>query len=108
MRDAVTIVGVHISRQHGQTLLNVDQHLSLDAGADFLQRIDEPGHFVGPDPTVQRKPIEPGIVLLIVWLGKNSDCVTDLINDYFGLSCGLNLDISRGPRSSYSGPMQCS
>jgi hypothetical protein len=27
-------------------------------GADFLQRIDEPGHFVGPDPSVQSKPIE--------------------------------------------------
>ena len=61
----------------------------------------------GSDRSTQAD-IEPGIVLLIVWLGKNSDCVTDLINVYFGLSCGLNLDISRGPRSATSGPMQCS
>ena len=59
MKDAVTIVVVHISRQQGQSLLNVGQHLRLKAGADFLQRIDEPGHFVGPDLAVQSKPIEP-------------------------------------------------
>ena len=60
MKDAVTIVVVHISRQQGQSLLNVGQELCLKAGSDFLQRVDEPRHFVGPDPTVQRKPIEPG------------------------------------------------
>ena len=60
MRDALTIVVVHISRQQGQSLLHVGQHLRLKAGADFLQRIDKPGHFVGPDPTVQSEPIEPG------------------------------------------------
>jgi hypothetical protein len=36
MKDTVTIVIVHISRQHGQSLLNVDQDLRLNAGADFL------------------------------------------------------------------------
>ena len=60
MKDAVTIVVVHISRQQGQSLLHVGQDLRLKAGADFLQRINEPGHFVGPDPPVQSKPIEPG------------------------------------------------
>jgi hypothetical protein len=60
MRDAVTIVVVHISRQQGQSLLYVSQHLRLKAGADFLQRVDEPGHFVGPDPPIQSEPIEPG------------------------------------------------
>ena len=50
---------VHISRQQGQSLLYVRQQLRLKAGPDFLQRIDEPGHFVGPDPTIQRQPIEP-------------------------------------------------
>ena len=59
MKDAVTIVVVHISRQQGQSLLHVGQELRLKAGADFLQRINEPGHFVGPDPPVQSKPIEP-------------------------------------------------
>jgi hypothetical protein len=54
MKDAVTIVVVHTSRQHGQSLLNVE------AGANFLQRVNGPGHFVGPDPPVQRKPIKPG------------------------------------------------
>ena len=60
MRDALTIVVVHISRQQDQSLLHVGQEFSLKAGADFLQRINEPGHFVRPDPTVQSKPIEPG------------------------------------------------
>jgi hypothetical protein len=60
MRDALTIVVVHISRQQDEPLLDVDQGFCLQAGADFLQRINEPGHFVGPDPTVQREPIEPG------------------------------------------------
>ena len=53
MKDAVTIVVVHVSRQQGQSLLNVGQDFRLKAGADFLQRIDEPRHFVGPDPAVQ-------------------------------------------------------
>ena len=45
MKDALTIVVVHISRQHGQSLLNVSQRLK--AGADFFQRLSEPGgHFV--------------------------------------------------------------
>ena len=60
MRDAVTIVVVHISRQQGQSLLNVGQEFRLKAGADFLQRVNEPGHFVGPDPPIQCKSIEPG------------------------------------------------
>ena len=51
---------VHISRQQGQSLLHVGQEFSLEAGADFFQRVNEPGHFVGPDPSVQRKPIQPG------------------------------------------------
>ena len=59
MRDALTIVVVHISRQQGQSLLHVGQEFRLKAGPDFLQRVDEPGHFVGPDPPVQREPIEP-------------------------------------------------
>jgi len=40
MRDALTIVVVHVSRQLGQSLLNVDQCFRLKAGADFLQRVD--------------------------------------------------------------------
>ena len=60
MRDALTILVVHISRQQGQPLLHVGQEFRLKAGADFFQRIDEPRHFVGPDPTVKPKPIEPG------------------------------------------------
>jgi len=36
MKDAATIVVVHISRQHIQSLLNVDQDLRLNAGTDFL------------------------------------------------------------------------
>ena len=60
MKDALTIVVVHISRQQGQSLLHVGQEFSLKAGADFLQRVDETGHFVRPDPSVQPKPIEPG------------------------------------------------
>jgi hypothetical protein len=60
MNDAVTIVIVHISRQQSQPLLYFDQELSLKASADFLQRINEAGHFVGPHPPVQSKPIEPG------------------------------------------------
>jgi hypothetical protein len=51
MSDALTILGVHISRQQGQSLLHVRQQLRLKAGADFLQRVNEPGHFVGPDLT---------------------------------------------------------
>ena len=47
MKDAVTIVVVHISRQQGQSLLYVGQEFRLKAGADFLQRVNEPGHFVG-------------------------------------------------------------
>jgi hypothetical protein len=39
--------------------LNVDQDYRLKAGPDFLQRVNEPGHFVEPDFPVQRKPIEP-------------------------------------------------
>jgi len=34
MKDAVTIVVVHISRQQGQALLNVGQDLRLKAGRD--------------------------------------------------------------------------
>ena len=59
MVDTVTIVVAHISRERGQSLLNVDQCLRFEAGADFLQRIDEPGHFVGRDPPVQSEPVEP-------------------------------------------------
>ena len=36
MRDALTILVFHVSRQQGQPLLNVDQGLGLKAGADFL------------------------------------------------------------------------
>jgi hypothetical protein len=59
MKDVVTIVVAHTSRQQGQSLLNVDQDLCLNAGPDFLQHINEPGHFVGPDLPVQSEPIEP-------------------------------------------------
>src|SRR5215510_5155213 len=50
---------VHIPRQPGQATLHVGQCLRLEASADFLQCVDEPGHFVGPDLAVQRQPIEP-------------------------------------------------
>ena len=43
MKDALIIVVVHISRQHGQSLLNVSQRLK--AGADFFQRLSEPGGY---------------------------------------------------------------
>jgi hypothetical protein len=46
----VTILVFHISRQQGQPTLHVGQEFRLKAGPDFLQRINEPGHFVGPDP----------------------------------------------------------
>ena len=59
MEDTVTIVGAYVSRQHGQSLLNVDQCFRLKAGADFFQRVNEPGHFVRPDPPVQSEPVEP-------------------------------------------------
>ena len=60
MKDAVTIVVVHISRQEGQSLLYVGEGLGLKAGTDFPQRVNEPGHFVGADPAVQSQPIESG------------------------------------------------
>ena len=61
MKDALTIVVVHISRQQGQSLLDVDQGLRLQTGSDFLQHIDEARQLIRRDPTVQRKPIEPRI-----------------------------------------------
>jgi hypothetical protein len=42
MKDALTIMVVHFSRQQGQSLLHVGQDLRLKAGANFLQRINEP------------------------------------------------------------------
>ena len=47
MVDTVTIEVAHISRERGQSLLNVDQCFCLEAGADFLQRVNEPGQLVG-------------------------------------------------------------
>ena len=58
MRDAVTIVIVHLSRQQGQSPLHVRQELRLQACPDFFSAVDKPGHFVRPDPPVQREPIE--------------------------------------------------
>ena len=46
MRDALTIVVVHIPRQQRQSLLHVGQQFRLKAGPDFLQRVNDPGHFV--------------------------------------------------------------
>ena len=43
MRDALTIVVFHISRQQGQPMLHVGQEFRLKAGPDFLQPINEPG-----------------------------------------------------------------
>ena len=60
MNDVVTIVIVHIPRQQGQPLLHVGQDLRLKAGADFLQHINEPGHFVRPDLPIKPKPIQTG------------------------------------------------
>jgi hypothetical protein len=51
MKDAVTILVPHISRQQSQALLNVGQDLRLKAGADFLQRINE-----AVTATVEREP----------------------------------------------------
>jgi hypothetical protein len=45
MDDTVTIVVAYLSRQRGQSLLNVDQCFCLKVGADLFQRIDEPIHF---------------------------------------------------------------
>jgi hypothetical protein len=36
MKDALTIVGFHISRQQGQSLLHVGQEFGLEGGTDFL------------------------------------------------------------------------
>jgi hypothetical protein len=52
MRDALTMTVVRFSRQHGLPLLCVRQQLRLKAGADLFQRVNELGHFVGPDPPV--------------------------------------------------------
>ena len=52
LSQVTTYVVVHISRQQGQPLLTVGQDLRLETGADFLQRINEPGHFAGPDPPI--------------------------------------------------------
>ena len=41
-------------------MLHVGQDFRLEAGANFLQRIDEPGHFIGSDLPVQAKSIQPG------------------------------------------------
>ena len=41
-------------------VLDVGRDLRLKAGPDVLRRINEPGHFVGPDLPVQSQPIEPG------------------------------------------------
>jgi|SoimicMinimDraft_17_1059745.scaffolds.fasta_scaffold537146_1 hypothetical protein len=57
MREAVTILLLRISRQHDQPLLNISQEFRLKAAADFLQRKDKSGHFVGRDPPVQRQPV---------------------------------------------------
>jgi hypothetical protein len=46
MVETVTIVIAYISCERGQSLLNVDQCFSLEAGADNLQGIDEPRHLV--------------------------------------------------------------
>jgi hypothetical protein len=43
MKDALTIVVFHVSRQQSQSLLHVGQDLHLKAGSDFLQHINEPG-----------------------------------------------------------------
>ena len=51
-KETLTIVVVHISRQQDQPPLYVGQEFRLKAGADFLQRVDEAGHLVGPDPKV--------------------------------------------------------
>ena len=59
----MTILVVHISRQQGQPMLNVGQHLRLKAGADFLQRIDKPRHFVGRNP--------PGLHRLAQAMGRD-------------------------------------
>ena len=44
MKDALTIVVFHVSRQQGQSLLHVGQEFRLKAGPDFLQRINKPRH----------------------------------------------------------------
>ena len=57
MRDAVTIVVVHISRQQDQPLLHVGQHLRFKAGANFLQHENAPGPFVGRNPPVRHASV---------------------------------------------------
>ena len=59
MKDAVTIVVVHVTRQHDKSLLNVGQDLGLKAATNFFQRVDEARHFIGRDPSIQGKPVEP-------------------------------------------------
>ena len=44
MSDAVTIVVVHISRQQGQSLLNIRQHFGLKARSDLAEGVNQPGH----------------------------------------------------------------
>jgi hypothetical protein len=55
MKETLTIVVVHFSRQQGQAVLDVGQEFRLKAGADLLQRINEPGHFIRSDLPVQRR-----------------------------------------------------
>jgi hypothetical protein len=42
----LTILVVHVSRQRGHSLLYVGKELSLEAGPDFFQRVNEPRQFV--------------------------------------------------------------
>jgi hypothetical protein len=56
----ICLISSGFSRQHGEPMLHVGQHLRLDASTDFPQHKSEPGHLVGLDPTIQSKPIEPG------------------------------------------------
>ena len=69
IRDAVTIVVVHISRQQGQSLLHVGQHLRLKAGADFLQSINGPAHQFAP---LLHQPHLQHSVLILTWSASAS------------------------------------
>jgi hypothetical protein len=64
MKDAVTIVVVHISRQQGQPLLHVGQEPRLKADANFLKHINEP-------PSQRAGAGEGGAKSAIYLAGKN-------------------------------------
>ena len=74
-----------------QPLLCVGQDFGLNAGT--LQRINESGHFVGRDPPVQRKPVQPRHLAPHSGERIQRDCITGELHLGFWLVVN---DILRG------------